>query len=124
MRRVSQVNEYLILEFDAWDRAQKPELWNYGIIPAASYCGMLGFDLGKMIRTDIETLEEAVKAAQDISEDLLTYICDYLCKFRDLAKNQDDLDSYCEKCRLGELAEPYQPLMPVPQNHEKEGQQK
>lgn len=124
MRKVSQVNEYLILEFDAWDRAQRPEIWSYGIIAAGDYCGMLGYDYGKMIRTDLETLEEAVRIAQDISEDLLAYICDHLCKYRDLAKTQDALDIYCEKCRLGELAEANQPLIPTPSDQTKEEQQK
>lgn len=123
MRKVSQINEYLVLEFDAWDRAQKPEIWNYGIIAAGDYCGMLRYDYGKMIRTDLETLEEAVQIAQDISEDLLAYICDHLCKYRDMAKNQDALDIYCEKCRLGELAEVNQPMIQTQQHQGEEEQQ-
>lgn len=52
------------------------------------------------------------KAAQDPSEELLAYVCDHICKHRELGGDQDAMDARCEKCRLGDLAKAAQEKQP------------
>lgn len=37
--------------------------------------------------------------------ELLTYVCDRLCKYREAAEDQDELDDICCECELSELVD-------------------
>ncbi len=38
-------------------------------------------------------------------EKLLEYVCDRLCKYRDIAEDQDELDDICCECEITELVD-------------------
>ncbi len=38
-------------------------------------------------------------------QELLGYVCDRLCKYRDKAEDQDELDDICCECEIEELVD-------------------